>query len=139
MYRKICGNKLKLQRRYDMKSNWKTTGMVVVAAICIGAVGLVYGGNKGGRNPMQPGSISVERQMKLEYPDKAQISFENALQIASEKTAGKALKAELDRRKGSLVYDIETIRPDKSVMKVVVDAGNGAVLDVREAKNHSDK
>jgi hypothetical protein len=115
-----------------MNRKWKTTCIIATAAIWLGTAGPVLA-DKNGEGSIQPGSITVERQeSRLEYPNLATITPQEALQIAVDETEGKVLKLDLERRQGFLVYDVKAVTPYNSIMKVTVDAGTGTVLDLTE-------
>ena len=59
---------------------------------------------------------------------RAKISLSQAIGSAETHAAGKAVKAELDSERGSVVFDVEVITADNKVMDVTVDANDGKVL-----------
>jgi uncharacterized membrane protein YkoI len=58
----------------------------------------------------------------------AKISMDQAVERALASVQGQILKTELEDENGFLVYGIEVVSADKSVMDVKVDAGTGKVL-----------
>jgi uncharacterized membrane protein YkoI len=117
---------------YVMNGKWKRACAVAVAIIFMATSGIALA-SRGGKIEIKPGSIPVENQKRLEYPQMAKIGPEEAIRVASEKTNGKVMKLSLEKRKGFLVYVVKTVTPEKKVMKVIVDAGNGTVLGQGEA------
>jgi uncharacterized membrane protein YkoI len=65
----------------------------------------------------------------------AKISFQDACGAAVTAVPGQVTYGELEVEDGNLQYDFEIITPDKKVMDVSIDAGNGRVLDVDEGDN----
>ena len=61
------------------------------------------------------------------------VSLSQAVATAEQHVAGKASRAELEKHKDRLVYDIEVIS-GKKVMDVMVDPENGKVLAAKEDK-----
>jgi uncharacterized membrane protein YkoI len=59
----------------------------------------------------------------------ARITLEEATRNAQSAVAGRVIEAQLENEDGSLVYAIE-ILSGQTTKEVIVDAGNGAVLNV---------
>lgn len=78
------------------------------------------------------GSITVKGKKSKEYHTLATVTLQDAVAAALTKVPGKAVDAELDDEKGFLVYEIKVIAADNSTHKILVDAGNQAIL--REEK-----
>jgi uncharacterized membrane protein YkoI len=81
------------------------------------------------------GSIPVSDKKTADFPDMAKISIMDALNKAQAKYPGKALEVELENEDGYLVYTVKVVGPDRSVMEVEVDAGNGAILGMEKEKD----
>jgi uncharacterized membrane protein YkoI len=62
------------------------------------------------------------------YHNRARISLERAIEIASRPDEGKTVEAELEVEDGYLVYDVVFVNPDGRSTEYVVDAGNGKIL-----------
>ncbi len=60
----------------------------------------------------------------------AKISFDKAMQIALKAAPGSVIKGEIEVEQHALIYSFDILSVDKKVMEVVVDAGNGKVLEV---------
>ena len=75
-------------------------------------------------------SIQVKNDDEAGFVDMAHFTLGSAVQTALQAVPGKALKAELRNEDGSLVYEIEVIKPDHMVTAVEVDAGNKKVLRI---------
>ena len=74
------------------------------------------------------GSIKVGIGKGDEYPNLAKVSLEEAVKAALTKVPGKAVKAELDREDGYLIYEVKIVSPDKKEHEVMVDAGTKEIL-----------
>lgn len=81
------------------------------------------------------GSIPVTGKQTSDFADMAKISMMDALAKAQEKYPGKAIQVELEAENGYLVYQVEIIGADKSIMELAVDAGNGAILGMKKEKD----
>jgi len=57
-----------------------------------------------------------------------------AIKTASEKVPGKVVEAELEKKHGTLVWEVEVVTAENKVMEVHIDAESGAVIDVEEEK-----
>ena len=79
----------------------------------------------------KPGTIRVQ-QDESAYPGLAQITLEQAKDVALSNVQGEVLKIQLEYENGFLVYDVEVVKPDKSIAAVKVDAGDGQVLRIDE-------
>jgi uncharacterized membrane protein YkoI len=64
----------------------------------------------------------------------AKISMDQAVERALASVQGQILKTELEDENGFLVYGIEVVSADKSVVDVKVDAGTGKVLAMEKDK-----
>jgi uncharacterized membrane protein YkoI len=62
----------------------------------------------------------------------ARINFQVAFNAAVTAVPGKVIYGELEVEDGNLQYDFEIITPNKKVMDVAIDAGDGKVLNVEE-------
>src|SRR6266704_1571198 len=58
-----------------------------------------------------------------------QTSLAQAVRVAEQQTGGRARKAEMERNRGTYVYEIKTISKDKSA-KVLVDPASGNVVRI---------
>ncbi len=47
-------------------------------------------------------------------------------------TPGQVLEVELERKNGRWIYEIKLLRPGGALVKLLVDAGNGAIIGSRE-------
>jgi len=86
------------------------------------------------------GTIRIEKLAEADFPDLAKLTSDQAVQIALAAVPGKVLKTELENENGFLVYGVEVVTPDKSIMDIKVDAGSGKVLamnkDNADGKEH---
>jgi hypothetical protein len=74
------------------------------------------------------GTIRLEQQAEADFPSLAKITLSQAVQTALGAVNGKVLKAELEDENGFLVYGVEVVTADKSIVEVKVDAGSEKVL-----------
>ncbi|HDR14201.1 MAG TPA: hypothetical protein ENN79_01700 [Desulfobacteraceae bacterium] len=115
-----------------MKKKW-------IAIIGSGALvtGLAVAGAsfaKSAGGEVRGGTIRIEKQSEAEFPSMAKISMEQAVQNALASVQGQVLKTELEDENGFLVYGVEVVSSDKSVVDVKVDAGTGKVLAMEKDK-----
>jgi uncharacterized membrane protein YkoI len=76
------------------------------------------------------GTIRLENQVEADFPALAKLTSAQAVQKALAAVQGQILKTELENENGFLVYDVEVVTADKTIMEVKVDAGSGKVLTV---------
>lgn len=59
-----------------------------------------------------------------------QLLIEEAIQIARNQVPGEVVSAELERKKGRLIYEIDIVSTQGPVYEVKVDATTGEVLEI---------
>lgn len=94
--------------------------VVALSLLAAGALadsGAAYGGEKKG---------------KAEMAAAAKVTIDQAIKTASEKVSGKVIEAELEKKHGKLVWEVEVVTAENKVMEVHIDAETGAVIDVEE-------
>lgn len=74
------------------------------------------------------GTIPVKGEKEIAFAEMAKIAMVDAINGAVQSYPGKAIKAELKNRDGFLVYSIEIVSQDNTLMELTVDAGNGNIL-----------
>ena len=109
-----------------MKSNWIGAAMMVAVLIATGILGVTFA--KADNREIRFGTIQVGNHMESEFPDLAKIDPYEAVKTALKKVEGKLLKVELENENGFLVYGVEVVNKEKSIIDVKVDAGSGTVL-----------
>ena len=109
-----------------MKKKWITIigSGVLVTGLAVDGSGFA----KSDSGEVSGGTIRIEKQAEAEFPSMAKISMDQAVQKALASVQGQVLKTELEDENGFLVYGIEVVSADKSVVDVKVDAGSGKVL-----------
>ena len=124
---------------------------IVIFGCCVLVTGLAVAGvgfAKSESSKTREGTIRVEKQPEAEFPSMAKISMVQAVRNALDAVQGQVLKAELEDENGILVYGIEVVPADKSVVDVKVDAGTGKLLAMdrdksdeedHESGEHSDR
>jgi hypothetical protein len=92
---------------------------------------LVFAGTgfaKSNDNKVIGGTIRIENQVEADLPALAKLTLDQAVHNALAAVQGKILKAELENENGFLVYGVEVVAADKSIVDVKVDAGTGKLL-----------
>jgi len=75
-----------------------------------------------------------ESKETVEMAAKAKVTIDEAIKTASEKVPGKVVEAELEKKHGTLVWEVEVVTAENKLMEVHIDAESGAVIDVKEEK-----
>ena len=70
----------------------------------------------------------------VEMASRAKVTIEQAIKTASDKQPGRAIEAELEKKHGKAVWEVEVVTAEGNVMEVHVDADSGAVIDVEKKK-----
>lgn len=78
------------------------------------------------------GSISTKGVKERQYHQLAEVSPEEAMAKAKARVPGAVTKLELDSERGYLVYEVDIVQEDNTKMEVLVDAGNGSILQENE-------
>lgn len=117
-----------------MKKRWIGTCVTVAVLIGTGLLGVTFA--EADIRGIQSGTIRVGNHMESELPDLAEINALQAVKTALKKVEGNILKVELENENGFLVYGVEVVTEDKSIVDVKVDAGSGTILTVD--RDHKD-
>ena len=67
------------------------------------------------------------------------VTIHDAIKTASDKMPGTVVEAELERKHGKTVWEVEIVGADGKVMEVHIDADSGAVIDVEDKKSEGKK
>lgn len=62
----------------------------------------------------------------------AKVTIEQAIKTAVEKVAGTVVEAELEKKHGKTVWEVEVVGSDGSVTEVHIDAADGSVIDTEK-------
>jgi hypothetical protein len=96
----------------------------MIASLAMG--GLSFAKSHG--DGVREGTIRLGHQSEADFPSLAKVTLDQAVQSALVAANGKVLKTELENENGFLVYGVEVVTADKSIVNVKVDAGSGKVL-----------
>jgi uncharacterized membrane protein YkoI len=70
----------------------------------------------------------------------AKVTAEQAIKTAMEKVPGTVVEAELEKKHGKTVWEVEILGADGKVTEVHIDAAEGTVIDTEAKKEkHDDK
>lgn len=70
----------------------------------------------------------------------AKVTAEQAIKTAMEKVPGTVVEAELEKKHGKTVWEVEILGADGKVTEVHIDAATGTVIDTEAKKEkHEDK
>jgi uncharacterized membrane protein YkoI len=67
----------------------------------------------------------------------AKVTIDQAIKTATEKVPGTVVEAELEKKHGKTVWEVEVLGGDGKVTEVHIDAATGTVIDT-EAKDKKD-
>ena len=79
-----------------------------------------------------------ESKETVEMAAGAKVTIDQAMKTTTEKIPGKVVEAELEKKHGMLVWEVEVVTAENKVMEVHIDAESGAVIDVEEEKPEKD-
>lgn len=106
------------------------TSFIVALVLCASLGSLTFARAK--NKPAIQGSISLKGKSNPDYSELAKISLQDAIAAAIKSTPGKVTEAALDKEDGFLVYEIEMTMPDQNRKELLIDAGDGKILLVKE-------
>jgi uncharacterized membrane protein YkoI len=69
----------------------------------------------------------------------AKVTIDQAIKTASEKVPGTVVEAELEKKHGKTVWEVEVLGADGNVTEVHIDAATGAVIDTEAKKDEKKK
>jgi len=69
----------------------------------------------------------------------AKVTIDQAIKTASEKVPGTVVEAELEKKHGKTVWEVEVLGSDGNVTEVHIDAASGAVIDTEAKKDEKKK
>lgn len=131
----MCLNNL-IKGRTIMKKRWITVigSGVLVAGLVITGTGFA----KSNDSEVRGGTIRIDDQREADFPALARWTFDQAVQVAQTRVKGQVLKTDLRDENGFLVYEIELVKADKSIVDVKVDAGSGKILAMEQDNDDHD-
>ncbi|MDH4155365.1 MAG: PepSY domain-containing protein [Nitrospira sp.] len=74
----------------------------------------------------------AEVKEAVEMAAAAKVTIDQAIKTASEKVPGKVIEAELEKKYGKLLWEVEVVTAENKVMEVHIDAESGTVVNVSE-------
>jgi len=95
-------------------------GMVIGLAGLVG--GMVWSADKGQLNGVEVIAMATS----------AKITIEGAVETALGSIAGQVIEAELEKRGGKTVWNVEILTAEEAIMAVYVDAVSGSVMMTEE-------
>lgn len=104
------------------------TGVFTLFTVLMVLSVFVYAGGGSGHQPAYTGSIPVDNEQESRFPDLAKVTWQDAVNIALAKVPGRLLEVALEEENGYLIYGVEVVGPDKSIIDVKIDAGSGVIL-----------
>ncbi len=106
-------------------------GMATVLCVTVVLISPAWSGEKG------KGKMDKVKEA-VEMAAAAKVTIDEAIKTASEKVSGKVIEAELEKKHGKLVWEVEVVTAENKVMEVHIDAETGTVIDVEEEKSEKD-
>jgi uncharacterized membrane protein YkoI len=103
----------------------------ITIAIAIGTVlafGIPAWSDKGKKDKEDEGNVA-------ELVKDAKVTVDQAIRTATEKVQGTVVEAELEKKHGKTIWEVEIVGADGKVSEVHIDAGTGAVIDVEDKKH----
>jgi uncharacterized membrane protein YkoI len=106
--------------------------MKTVGIITAGVVGLLF--------TLSSGAWADDKEGKAtDLVKDAKVTIDQAIKTASEKVPGTVIEAELEKKHGKTVWEVEVLGADGNVTEVHIDAATGAVIDTEAKKDEKKK
>ena len=115
-----------------MKKTWMVAIGALAMIACLSIAGASLAAELG--HQVREGSIRLMQQPESSFPSLAKITPDKAVAQALKTMQGQVLKTELENENDFLVYGVEVVTADKSIVDVKVDAGSGKVLAMNRDK-----
>lgn len=74
------------------------------------------------------------KKEKAEMAAAAKVTIDQAAKAATEKTAGKVIEAELEKKHGKVIWEVKTVDAEGKVTETHIDADSGAVIESKSKK-----
>lgn len=100
------------------------TGGIITASV----VGLLFALGSGAWADDKEGKIT-------DLVKDATVTIDQAIKTASEKVPGTVVEAELEKKHGKTVWEVEILGADGNVTEVHIDASTGTVVDTEMKKD----
>ncbi|MDF2755155.1 MAG: uncharacterized protein K0S94_740 [Nitrospira sp.] len=102
---------------------YRWTGLLAISTLIISTS--AFGGDKGGK--------------VADLVKDAKVTAEQAIKTAGENVPGTVVEAELEKKHGKTVWEVEVFGADGSVTEVHIDAATGNVIDTEVKKGEKKK
>lgn len=73
-----------------------------------------------------------ETKDKLQMSQQATVTIDQAIKAAEGKVPGKVIEAELEKKHGKAVWEVEIATADNKIMEVHIDSMSGNIIDIEE-------
>jgi uncharacterized membrane protein YkoI len=100
----------------------------VILTAALGPAGCARRESGGGRPAAGQTADEAEARHKASLAAGAQVTIQQAVQIASGKQPGRVIEVEIEEQGGKAVWEVEIVSADGRVAKVAVDAATGTVV-----------
>jgi uncharacterized membrane protein YkoI len=80
------------------------------------------------------GGKTDETKELVQMAAQAKVTIDQAIKTASDRQPGRVIEAELEKKHGKAVWEVEVVTPSGKIVEVHIDADSGAVIDVEEKK-----
>lgn len=106
--------------------------MKALGIITASVVGLVFA--------LGSGAWADDKDSKItDLVKEAKVTIDQAIKTASEKVPGTVVEAELEKKHGKTVWEVEVLGADGTITEVHIDAATGVVIDTEAKKDEKKK
>ena len=74
------------------------------------------------------------KKERAEMAATAEVTVDQAAKVATEKTGGKVIEAELEKKHGKIIWGVKTVDSDGKMMETHIDADSGMAIESKGKK-----
>lgn len=74
------------------------------------------------------------KKEKAEMAAAAKVTIDQAAKVATEKTGGKVIEAELEKKHGKIIWEVKTVDADGKIVETHIDADSGMAIESKGKK-----
>lgn len=105
---------------------------MVIGAVVLGAVVIIGGMVWSAEKDKLKSQKGEDRKEVVAMAMTAKITIDQAIKTALENFPGKVIEAELEKKHGMAVWEVEILTAEQGIMVVHVDAESGSVITTEE-------
>jgi uncharacterized membrane protein YkoI len=103
-------------------------------------LGIITAGVVGVLSAVGSSAWADDKEAKVtDLVKEAKVTIDQAIKTASEKVPGTVVEAELEKKHGKTIWEVEILGAEGNVTEVHIDAATGTVIDTEAKKDEKKK